>query len=160
MPTLSCEIYDFFPVLPWMEIRGREPMTGDLTNGGWSRRYLVRAAGNEGGTCSCFFEAAGTRTDRTDGGAAEVNLWTRWTIADTTAAFNSTLSTSRNDPARDRRDELFLEQRDMRWPRPVPRTPARERKSYGCGNAVEACTCSLSRENFTCYLDDILFGQY
>jgi hypothetical protein len=50
----------------------------------------------------------GEEGDRTQEGMAEANLRARWTIADTMAAFNSTLSTScRNDLARDRRDEFF-----------------------------------------------------
>lgn len=123
----------FCPVLQRIEIRKVEPMTGDPGLKRESFRvYLVRPSEWGWHVLVLLRGCRGTPTDGTNGGAAEANLWARWTIADTMAAFNSTLSTSWNDPARDRRDELFLEQRDMRWPRPVPHTPARERKSYGC----------------------------
>ena len=90
----------FFPCSsPWIEIRKRDwwPEVWWTRGGENLGIYLLRW--NENGTCSfslsSSLKAVRTRTYTTNGGAAEINLWARWTVVDTMAAFNSTLSTYR-----------------------------------------------------------------
>lgn len=90
----------FFPVPPWMEIRKRGLMTEDLVNTGREESWYISFVGMRVARARLLYLCPSRpwgRTYRMNGGAAEVNLWARWTAADTMAAFNSTLSTSRND---------------------------------------------------------------